>query len=156
MAALLLFREAVSGSARGLVATVAMSLPMLAAGRAGAMGTLPPKRITEEAMESAGLEQAGETERNVASTAAHLGFGTSVGAVFYLLRARLRPPGPGVVHGLGYGLAVWAASYKGWVPALGILPPPESDEPGRRKTNVLAHVIYGAVLGLLVRPSDAR
>lgn len=152
MAARSLFREAVLGSARGLAATVAMSLPMLTAGRAGAMGTLPPKRITEEAMESAGLEQAGETERNLASTAAHLGFGASVGALFYLLRSRLRPPGPGLVQGLAYGGAVWAVSYKGWVPALGILPPPEWDRPGRRRTNVLAHLVYGAVLGALTGP----
>ena len=149
-----LVREVVSGSARGLVATAAMSVPMLVAGRAGVMGTLPPKRITEEAAESAGFEEAGETERNLASTAAHLGFGASMGAIFYLLRGRLRPPGPSVAHGLGYGLVVWAVSYKGWVPALGILPPPERDRPGRRRTNVLAHLVYGAVLGLLVRPHE--
>lgn len=151
-----LVREAVLGSARGLVATAAMSVPMLAAGRAGIMGRQPPKRITDKAMDSTGLDHAGESERDTAGTAAHLAFGAGNGVLFSVLRARLRPPGPSVVHGLSYGLGVWAASYKGWVPALGVLPPPEQDRPGRQRVIFLAHLVYGAVLGLLVRPAEGR
>ncbi len=144
-----LLGEVVLGSARGLVATAAMSVPMLAAGRSGVMGRQPPERIIDEAADTAGLEHASESERNVAATAAHLAFGASNGALFSVLRARLRPPGPSVVHGLCYGVGVWAASYKGWVPALGILPPPEQDRPGRQRVIFLAHLVYGAVLGAL-------
>lgn len=146
-----LFAEAVLGSARGLVATVAMSVPMLAGGGAGIMGRQPPKRITDETVDSTGLEHAGETERHAAATAAHLAFGVSNGALFSVLRAHLRPPGPSVVHGLCYAVAVWAASYKGWVPALGALPPPEQDRPRRQRVIFLAHLVYGAVLGGLSR-----
>jgi hypothetical protein len=48
-------------------------------------------------------------------------------------------------------LSVWALSYQGWVPALGILPPASRDQPGRQWTMVAAHVVYGVVLGAMER-----
>src|SRR5687768_3494177 len=65
----------------------------------------------------------------------HLGFGAAAGA----LRAALAPRSSGVAFGLG----VWAASYAGWAPALGLMPPPTRDRPGRPATMIIAHVIYG-------------
>jgi hypothetical protein len=53
------------------------------------------------------------------------------------------------VHGIGYGLGIYALSYQGWVPALGILPPPRRDRSDRQVTMAPAHVAYGAVLGRL-------
>ena len=47
------------------------------------------------------------------------------------------------------GLSVWAVSYQGWVPALGILPKASEDRPARPAVMVAAHVVYGAVLGAL-------
>jgi hypothetical protein len=47
------------------------------------------------------------------------------------------------------GLAVWAVSYQGWIPALGILPKASEDRPARPAVMVTAHVVYGAVLGAL-------
>ena len=70
--------------------------------------------------------------------------------IFSFLR-RFGPRVPGWLVGVVYGLGVWAVSYKGWIPALGILPPPERDQPGRPVIMVAAHVVYGLVLGALVR-----
>ena len=142
-------RTALVGAAHGVAATVAMSVPMLVVGRRAQMATQPPKRITVDAMEAAGVEPATEAGRNLASTLAHLCFGAVAGAVFAVLRGRLRPPGPAVSHGGLYGLGVWAVSYRGWVPALGIMPAPRHDEPVRQRTTLGAHLLYGAVLGLL-------
>ena len=64
------------------------------------------------------------------------------------------PRVPGWLVGAVYGLGVWAVSYKGWIPALGILPPPERDRPGRPVIMVAAHVVYGLVLGALVRAPE--
>ncbi len=113
------------------------------------MGRQPPKRITGAALEAADVGHVGETRRNLASSVAHLAFGGGMGAVFAVLRARLKPPGPALAQGLAYGMGVWAVSYKGWIPALGLMPPPERDLPGRQRTTVGAHLLYGGVLGLL-------
>jgi len=48
---------------------------------------------------------------------------------------------------VAFGLGVWAASYVGWIPALGLLPPPGKDNPRRAWTILTAHVVYGAILG---------
>ena len=133
---------------RGTVATAAMSVPMLLAPDA-VMGRRPPKQVTVSALRRLRLDPGDEGERNAASTLAHLGFGAGMGSLFSAARAQLRPPGPKVVQGVAYGLAIWALGYKGAIPALGILPPPEHDRPGRQPVMVLAHVVYGAVLGAL-------
>ena len=144
-----LARAALLGAGRGAAATVAMSVPLLLASPSDEMGAQPPKRITLEAARAAGVEPGTEAGRNLASTLAHLAFGAGVGAAFSVLRRRFRPPVPSVVQGLAYGLAVWAVSYKGWVPALGIMPPSQHDLPVRRRTNLVAHLVYGGVLGAL-------
>jgi hypothetical protein len=141
--------QACLGAARGAVATVVMSVPMLVSGRRGDMGTQPPKRITETALDAAGADDVAETGQDALSIIAHLGFGASMGALFSLVRRWLRPPGPVPAHGVAWGLLVWATSYKGWLPALGLLPSAERDQPRRRRTMLLAHVVYGGALGLL-------
>jgi len=120
-----------------------MGALMLAAGRAGVMGTQPPEAIVA----AAGARRP-EPAADAAATAAHLGFGAAAGLLYGALRPRASSPGRDAAAGIGYGLAVYAGSYAGWVPALGILPPPHRDRPGRQVTTALAHVLYGAVLGL--------
>ena len=53
--------------------------------------------------------------------------------------------------GATYGFLVWAAGYEGWVPMLGILPPAHRDRRSRVATMMLAHLVYGSVLGRLLR-----
>ena len=79
----------------------------------------------------------------------HLGFGVGIGVVFALLDRRVRLPFGSAVHGVVYATLVWAASYKGWVPALGLMPPPERDRPGRPATMLVAHGVCGWPLGLI-------
>jgi hypothetical protein len=49
--------------------------------------------------------------------------------------------------GIAFGLGVWATSYRGWIPALDMLPPEQRR--GRAGTAVMiaAHTVYGATLG---------
>lgn len=133
----------------GAVATLPMSAVMLVAGRIGAMGTQPPERVAEKAMDAAGVDDVSEREQDVTASFAHLAFGAGGGAAFALLRRRLDLPVPPVIQGVAYGLAVWATSYQGWIPALRILPSADDDRPGRRRTMIAAHVVYGGVLGAL-------
>ncbi|CAN5153402.1 hypothetical protein BH24ACT1_BH24ACT1_00280 [soil metagenome] len=135
------------GLVAGAVATVPMSAVMLVAGRTGAMGAQPPERVAENALGATGVDDTSEDEQNVAASLAHLAFGAGGGAAFALLYRRLDLPVPAVAQGAAFGLAVWAVSYQGWIPALGILPPADSDRPGRRRAMIAAHIVYGGVLG---------
>ena len=146
----------VEGMAAGMAATGAMSVPMMVAGRIGAMGGQPPEKVAEHALGRAGAGETSEREQNVAASLAHLAFGAGAGGVFSLAHRRLSLPMPTVVQGVAFGVGVWAASYKGWMPALGILPPAEHDQPGRRRTMVLAHVVFGAVLGSIEKSRCER
>ena len=56
----------------------------------------------------------------------------------------------GADRGTAFGLVVCAASYAGWIPAVGVLPPPHRDNPRRAWTMLIGHVIYGSVLGAFV------
>lgn len=149
-----LFGGAARGFAVGVAATGAMSLVMLAAGRLGLMGEQPPDRITDR-MLSRLWPFRSEEETDLAASAAHVAFGGGAGIVFAVLRRlapALRLPGAGI----GFALLVWLISYAGLIPALGIMPPPNRDRPGRAPTMIAAHVVYGLVLGRLTAALAAR
>jgi len=89
----------------------------------------------------------------VVKLAEHSGYGAAGGAV--------HPPSglvrPAVFAGQLTGLAVWKGSLGGWIPALGMLPPPDHDERGRTATVLLVHLAYGAAPSLTpYRLADQR
>jgi putative membrane protein len=51
------------------------------------------------------------------------------------------------VKGIGFGLLVWAGSYLGLLPALGLLSPATQHAPQRNLLMIAAHLVWGAVLG---------
>lgn len=106
------------------------------------LGEQPPDAIVKHTAGAVGAAPT-EEQADAMAVAAHLGFGVTVGAAYALL-PRVGPP---VLRGVATALAVYAASYQGWVPAVGILPPASRDKPGRPRVMVAAHVVYGAVLG---------
>jgi hypothetical protein len=142
----------IEGAAGGAVATVAMSALMLVGDRIGLMSDQPPTAVTRRALQEAGVDRPAEAASAVAPVA-HLAFGI-LGGVVYAIGRRLLPGVPAWVSGIAFGLGVWAVSYKGWIPALGILPPPERDEPGRPPVMIAAHVVYGLVLSAFARPTS--
>ena len=147
-------KAALDGAVAGGVATLAMSLVMLASEQLGGMDRHPPDEIAEAALDAVGATEAGEHATDAVAVGLHLVFGVMAGGLFGVLHRRLRPPVPAALHGMVFGSLVWAVSYKGWVPALGIMPPPERDLPGRPETMLLAHWVYGGILGTLVGRSD--
>jgi hypothetical protein len=134
------------GALAGLAATLPMSAVMQAAKVAGLLPEHPPERITENALESAGVHLT-ERESNVVSAAAHLAFGAAAGALFGVLHRRLPLPVPAAAHGVVFALGVYAASYEGWLPGLGLRPEPEETPAKIRPAMIAAHVVYGAALG---------
>ena len=121
---------------------------MLGSKRLGIMGAHPPERVVEEGMRAAGHQpSAGEVDAVASVT--HVGFGIACGTAFGLL-AQLAPRLSGRL-GIPFALLIWVVSYAGWIPALRILPSVHDDHPGRVGTMVVAHVVYGSVLGLAWR-----
>jgi hypothetical protein len=120
------------------------------------MPALPPHDITDELVERSPIDdEVGDTGRMALGWLSHFTFGAVSGAVYAVVR-RLAPD---PVTGLAYALSIWAVSYLGWVPASGFLPSALNDRPGRPTTMIAAHVVFGLLLGALVRwarPSDAH
>ena len=148
-------RRAAIGGAAGAAATVGMSALMLGAQRAGLMGELPPKKVTEASLDAVGMtEHVDERATNVLTAAAHFGFGAAAGALFAVVRRWLPVAVPAGALGVVYGTLVWAVSYFGWVPALGIMPAPQDDRPGRPQSMLVAHWVYGGTLGTIMGLAD--
>lgn len=106
---------------------------------------LPPLAITSEIAQRTGVETAQRgAGLKVATIASHFGFGAAAGSLYGPVEARLR--GDRTLIGVGYGLAVWALSYLGWIPALRILPPATQHSAQRNVMMILAHVAWGAAL----------
>jgi hypothetical protein len=115
---------------------------MLAAGRVGLLGRQPPQAIAERAVEVGTRERVPAPVGRALGVLTHLAFGGGGGVGYALLPRRLPPP----VRGCSWALAIYAAAYQGWIPALGALPPAEKDRRDRVAVMVLAHLVYGMVL----------
>jgi uncharacterized membrane protein YagU involved in acid resistance len=148
-------RTILNGVLAGGAATLPMSALMLAAGKAGLIPLQPPERITAEALEFMRLDVS-ESTKDALSMVDHFAFGATAGALFVLLHRKLDLPIAASTQGVFFGLAVWLASYEGWVPALRIMPPVEHDHPGRPASMAVAHVVYGAVLGGVLKQLERR
>jgi hypothetical protein len=162
-------RAAVVGLARGfaggIVATAAMSAFMFGAQKVGLLGQMPPQKISDRFLGALGLRgKTPEPARKALAVCTHFAFGGISGALFGLAnevrRTRIRRTSGVISHraplvaGIAFGSAIWAVSYMGWVPALQIMPAPQSDRPGRPTSMVLAHWIFGAVLAKVVAPRE--
>lgn len=84
-----------------------------------------------------------------ATMLAHFGYGALTGALFAAQRHR------GVAPGAAYGVAVWAASYLGWIPGARILRPATQHPPRRNALMLAAHLVWGTTLALGLRELEA-
>ena len=140
-----MLRRLAVGAVAGAAATLPMSAVMLGARRAELMRRRqPPEEIVDRAAQRAGIDADRSTIQPIA-VVSHFAFGAAAGALFGALargprRARM-------AEGVAFGSAVWFVSYRGWLPELGLMPDGERDEPARQTTMLVAHVVYGLVLG---------
>lgn len=137
----------IRGGLAGLLATVVMTAVLFAAKALGLLYEEPPKEITKHAEQAAGAHPHRMSEEAFTASwlVAHTAYGAGCGVVFSVTRRFL--PGPPVVRGVAYGLMVWAVSYLGFLPALGLYPSVEEDRDSRVAVMIAAHVVYGAALG---------
>ena len=112
---------------------------------------LPPREITENAADTAGLgpemAAAEEPTRKGTTLAAHFGYGAAAGMAYIPVAGKsgLNPAAEGAL----YGLAVWGGSYLGLMPATGLYRSATEEPAARNVLMITAHVIWGAALGLL-------
>jgi uncharacterized membrane protein YagU involved in acid resistance len=154
-----------SGSLAGFAATAPMTAVMEALYRVlpphERRGPLPPREITMKAAEAVDAEnELSETQKKGLTGLAHFAYGAGAGAGYGAVSPHL-PFGP-AANGVAYGLAVWAGSYLGWLPAAGVLPPATAEPAGKNAVMIIAHVVWGAALGVLTdrlvggRPGSSR
>lgn len=141
------------GALAGLAATVPMTIAMELMHRllpARQRYPLPPERITVKVADETSQEELvdQESERTLATAAGHFGYGAAGGSAYAFTFHKL--PLPLLVKGPVYGLALWALSYLGWLPALGILTPATEHPPRRVTLMIVAHLIYGAGTALVL------
>jgi uncharacterized membrane protein YagU involved in acid resistance len=107
-----------------------------------------PRQAVEWAEEQAGRPDAlTDTEEEEWAMAAHLAYSAGFGAIYALVRQRA-DHAPAPVAGALFGLAVWGASFEGWMPALGIMPATTDLPMRKRAPDVMGHVIYGAATAI--------
>ncbi len=146
------------GAIAGLVATAPMTVAMEVLFRRlprGERYPLPPSEIVAVLEHAAGARRMAGAEEHLALTLiGHFGYGAAAGGGYGLLADRL--PLPPALRGIAYGIATWMFSYLGWLPAFGILRP-ATEHPGRRNAlMIVAHIVYGATLGLLFERLEER
>jgi uncharacterized membrane protein YagU involved in acid resistance len=128
------------GAIGGFVGTMAMTAAMRrmhARLPAKDAYPLPPREIVDSAAGKAKVTLPGETAKDI-STAAHFAYGAAVGAVIGALN-----PEPSKKTGALTGVAVWLASYMGWIPAVGILEPATRHPRRRNGLMIAAHLVWG-------------
>ena len=140
------------GALAGLAGTVPMSLAMKLMHEQlprGERYPLPPRQVTEGVAEAAGVnEHLGEQGREAATWVSHFAYGAACGAIYGALGGRAGRHA--ALAGAGFGVAVWAGSYLGWLPAAGILAP-ATEHPARRNALMIAsHVVWGATAGVVL------
>jgi uncharacterized membrane protein YagU involved in acid resistance len=116
---------------------------------------LPPRQVTEAVAEKAGVNrQLDEDDREKATWVSHFAYGTACGALYGALSGETLDEHP-LAAGAGFGLAVWAGSYLGWLPAAGIISSAKEHPPRRNALMIAAHLVWGATAAVLLeRLSD--
>jgi len=143
-------QSACDGALAGLIATFPMTAVMKAIHLQlprWLRGRLPPEQITVAMAEK--VEVADELDRDeqkLLTLASHFGYGTMSGAAFGMLGERVREAP--IISGAGFGLAVWAASYLGWLPAAGVRRSATEEPAGTNAMMIASHLVWGVSMSL--------
>lgn len=136
------------GAVAGVGATLAMTVVLVVARRLGLADPPAPEAVVTGALERVDLdEEVRPPTRTGLAAVGHLAYGAGLGAVFAAVDRGGRAPR--LACGAAFGLAVWALSYAGWLPAAGIQPPPSRQGAGRHVERISSHLVYGASLAWL-------
>jgi uncharacterized membrane protein YagU involved in acid resistance len=121
--------------------TLAMSL---AKGAGMAPGELAPKAVTENLENRFGVRNRLPKSAFEASwVLSHFGYGTASGVAYALAQKAFDRERP-LLLGPLFGMLLWAIGYCGWLPLLGIYPPPTQLPKRKVMAEIMAtHLVYG-------------
>jgi hypothetical protein len=139
----------VIGAVAGFVGTMAMTSAMRrlhARLPASERYPLTPREIVDAA-----VDPPDEAAKDL-TVAAHFVYGAGCGALLAVADER-----PSKRIGAVTGVAIWLASYMGWIPALNLLKP-ATEHPARRNALMIAvHLVWGTATAAAMRElADAR
>jgi uncharacterized membrane protein YagU involved in acid resistance len=136
------------GGIAGFVGTMAMTAAMRRLHRRlpdEERYPLTPREIIDSGAKQVALPLAPEAAKDV-TTVAHFAYGAACGAMIAAMN-----PDPGKRTGAAAGVAVWLASYMGWIPAVGTLEP-ATKHPARRNLLMIGvHLVWGAATASAIR-----
>jgi hypothetical protein len=108
-----------------------------------------PLRVIDRAEQLTGT-QAEPRKEKIAALAAHLGYSAASGAAYGLLGRRVRTSGtPAPVAGAAFGLLVWAVSFEGLLPAVGVMRRTTVHPPVRWPAPLAGHAVFGVVTAVV-------
>ena len=131
----------VIGAIAGFVGTMAMTSAMQRLHRRlpeTERYPLTPREIVDSTADAAGVQLSNEGAKDI-STAAHFAYGAAMGALIAAMN-----PEPTKKTGAAAGMAVWLASYMGWIPAMNVLEPANLHPKRRNLLMIGVHLIWGA------------
>jgi uncharacterized membrane protein YagU involved in acid resistance len=140
-----------AGSLAGFTATAPMTAIMVLLHRQlhwYERHPLPPEDITEAVTKRVGMyHHLSETQHDIVTWTSHFAFGATAGALYTPIAERVEAPP--ALKGAAFGLAVWASSYLGLLPAAGILHQTVEQPARPNLLMIAAHLVWGASLGIL-------
>lgn len=132
-----------AGAASGAVATLAMTLLMLATVASDLAPMPKPIPVALAAQQAGALEM---PRLFALGMLLHFAYGAGAGAVL-ALAWRLATPRWGLV----YGVLLWLVMGAVWLPVLGWGPFGTGESPAIAFATLVLHLVYGGALGLLLR-----
>jgi uncharacterized membrane protein YagU involved in acid resistance len=141
--------SAENGIWAGALATGPMTLAMFGLQRylpTAEKSPLPPATLTSQITQTVGVDQSlAANQRADLTMVSHFGYGIVCGLI-YAFGTRRFSSSP-VLKGSLFGFGVWAASYLGWIPAVGLRASAFKMPAKRNGLMILAHLVWGASLG---------
>ncbi len=155
-------RAALAGALGGVAGGVAMTVLMTqVAPRVVPKSMLPdppaPVKTVRWAERQVDRPQAlsGKSEQ-AAAMAAHLAYSAVTGAGYGLARSSIRAVRnvPTPAAGALFGLLVWAASFQGLLPALGVMKATTEHPPKRWPAPLMGHTVFGVLTAAIAAKVD--
>ena len=137
------------GGIWGVVATGVMTGPDRRQGSGADAGSTPALRSRGPAARDHRPRTLGSSAERTA-TIAHYAFGGVAGAIYGVVGPRRARPAGGVA----YAGAIWAISFLGVFPRVGLMPRPSRDDTGRQVILAADHLVYGLTLDALLGIAD--
>ena len=136
--------------------TLALSGLRQALAWAGLVQETAPEQVVERLEELGLVDDWSPGARRLLTLAAHLAYGTGIGAALGLLRRERGGVAEEAAVGTALGLLAWGAGWATWLPLTGVHSPPWTQRTPKVLLPVLDHAAFGTVWGLLYRALGRR